>query len=99
MTTPFYNELFWKIYQPFNGNSDFALDKIFHYNSLTNEDFVNDINNITLPQFTYLPQRIIKNHETLSLEKTEALIKNRTTFIKVNPELNEWYIDEPFVTK
>ena len=93
MTTPFYNELFWKIYQPFKGNADFALDKVFHYNSLTNDDFVRDMNNRNLPQYTYLPQKIVKNHEQIPINVLNSLIKNKTAFIKVNPELNEWYIE------
>jgi len=102
--TPIFDENFWAAYQVFDKKYPyhFALAKIFHFNSLTDDLFTNERDPYEqLKQIRiYIPEKIIQNNKSkILLDNLDYLIENKIPFIQMKSidDSDVWIVNEKII--
>jgi hypothetical protein len=99
---PIIDETYWSIYQNYNESNHylcFMLHDIFHFNSLTSTNFLDQRSPYEQlrKSFIYIPEKIIKNNNSkLFLKNKEILIKKELPFIKIIDDY-KWIVDDNII--
>jgi len=102
--TPIIDEVYWIVYQIHNGKYifNFALAKIFHFNSLTDDLFTNakDPYEQVKQLQIHIPENIIQNNKSkLLLDNLDYIIKNKIPFIEMKTidNTDTWIVNEKII--
>jgi hypothetical protein len=102
--TPIFDENFWAVYQIYDEkySFNFALAKIFHFNSLTDDLFTNtrDPYEQVKQVHIHIPENIIQNNKNkLLLNNLDYVIKNKIPFIEMKTidDSDIWIVNEKII--